>query len=512
MIVFVIYFLLITFFIYRNGFFGLLKDPVLSARFYVLAFIMKVSALLVFYLVYTKVYGTVYYSDTQNFFHDSQILYSVYEWSPGEFVKLVVGLQNDAEDTELFRNYLRFTSVWDEDKGEILYNDNRLMLRVHALLHFISGHNYYIHALFSSFAAFIGINWMYQALKNKFHGKEILLFSIWLLYPGIWFWTSSLFKEGPALLLMGMIFISVKRVFEDKIYSVKNILMLLVSAVMALVFKQYTLLPVFTFTFVFYFLKYIGYFKKYFSFVFLFVTVMLISLFSMFVKSIKGKGVIEVLAERQALFIDMSHGGIFLLDSNRFIRLPYDTTHITKTRVVDSEETYVKIKAGVSYSYAVHSHQQDTLICQNNTDTLSEYLLYYVVPKANAAIDVRPLGTTLVSFIASFPEVLYITLMKPLFFDARNTMDAMASFENALVLIALILFVFLVMRHKSYNEVYVLWISIALGVLIIIGITSPNIGAIERYKSLVMPFLIICALCAGKIADPGFLNKLLKKH
>lgn len=288
--------------------------------------------------------------------------------------------------------------------------------------------------------------------------------------------------------------------------------MLVVGGAMSLVFKQYTLLPVFTFTLVFYFLNYLGYFKKYFSFVFLFVTVMLISLFSMFVKSVKGKGVIEVLSERQTLFIDMSHGGIFLLDSNRFIRMPYDTTQITKTRVVDSQETYVKIKAGASYSYAEHSHQQDTLICTNNTDTLSEYLLYYVVPKANAAIDMKPIGTTLISFLASFPEVLYITLMKPLFFDARNTMDLMASFENALVLMSLILFLFLTVRHKSYDKMYILYISIVFGVLIIIGITSPNIGAIERYKSLVMPFLLLCTLHASKIKDPGFLNKLLKKH
>ncbi len=465
-----------------------------------------------FYVVYTKVYGTVYYSDTQNFFHDSQILHSVFRWNPTEFIKLMFGFQNDAENTELFQNYLRYTSVWDEDKGEILYNDNRLMLRVHALIHFISAHNYYVHALFSSFAAFIGINWIYNTFKAKFQGKEVLFFCVWLLFPGVWFWTSSLFKEGPALMMMGMVFISIKRVFSDRTYLVKNILMLVVGGAMSLVFKQYTLLPVFTFTLVFYFLNYLGYFKKYFSFVFLFVTVMLISLFSMFVKSVKGKGVIEVLSERQALFIDMSHGGIFLLDSNRFIRMPYDTTQITKTRVVDSQETYVKIKAGASYSYAEHSHQQDTLICTSNTDTLSEYLLYYVVPKANAAIDMKPIGTTLISFLASFPEVLYITLMKPLFFDARNTMDLMASFENALVLMSLILFLFLTVRHKSYDKMYILYISIVFGVLIIIGITSPNIGAIERYKSLVMPFLLLCTLHASKIKDPGFLNKLLKKH
>lgn len=512
MILFFIYLTIIVFLIYRNNFFGLFYDSVLSASFYLSAFIIKIIALLAFYLVYTKVYGTILYSDTQNFIHDSQIIYSVSEWKFSEFIKLMFGLQDDGPNTELFQNYLRFTSVWDENKGEVLYNDNRLMLRAHALLHFISGHNYYVHALFSSFMAFIGINWIYKAFKHLFVGKEVLFFLCWLLFPGVWFWTSALFKEGPALFIIGLIFISYKRMFTDKNYGLKTMVMMVLAFVLSISFKQYLLAPVFALSVVFFVLKYQASFAKYFAIIYLGTLLGLASVLSITLKTFNGKGLIELLSERQTVFMDMSHGGIFLLDSTKFIRLPYDTNQIIKTRYINSEEEYVKIKAGASYSYAEHSHQKDTLVCHYNKDTTSEYLLYYVVPKANAAIEIKPLGTTLISFITALPQVLYITLAKPLFFDGRNTMDAMASIENTIVLLALCILLFGLIRNKARSVYQVYWLVVVGVVLIIIGITSPNIGAIERYKSLVMPLVLISTLFTLRVKDPKPLIKLFKKQ
>lgn len=512
MILFFIYLSIILFLVYRNNFFGLFYDSVLSTRFYLSALLIKISALVAFYIVYTKVYGTVLYSDTQNFMHDSQILYSVFQWNFTEFVKLMFGVQDDGANTELFQNYLRFTSVWDENKGEVLYNDNRLMLRAHALLHFISGHNYYVHALFSSFAAFIGINWIYKSFKYLFKGKELLFFLSWLVFPGVWFWTSALFKEGPALFIMGMIFISCKRIFNDKKCSFKNISMLIGAFILSLSFKQYLLAPVFGLSVMFFVLKYQAVFNRYFSIVYIGSLLVMASLLSITLKAIKGKGLIELLSERQTIFMDMAHGGIFLLDSTKFVRLPYDTTQIIKTRFINAEEEYVKIKAGASYSYAEHSHQKDTLVCNLNTDTTSEYLLYYVVPKANAALSIKPVGNTLLSFIAALPEVIYITMAKPLFFDSRNTMDLMASVENLIILIALLIFIFGMIRRQNKNAYQVYWLMLTGVVLIIIGITSPNMGAIERYKSLVMPFVLITALYSSNLKDPQSLIKLFKKH
>lgn len=511
MILFTLYFLLVCYLIYRNNFFGIFSDSVLSKTFYLSAFVVKLSALAVFYIVYTKIYGSINYSDTYNFYHDSQIIYSVSEWNFKEFIKLIFGFQDDSEKSELFTKFIRFTSVWDEDKQEFMYNDNRLMLRFHALLHFISNHNYYVHALFSSLLAFLGINWIYKAFRNLFQGKEIILFSVWLLFPGVWFWTSALFKEGPALFGIGLIFISIQRVISERKYSIKNSAMFLMAFLMAFTFKQYTLVPVFCFSVLFCFIYYRLPLLNNKGIVYCLAIVISLIIGNLTLKSIKDKTIIESLAERQTVFVDMSHGGIFLLDSTRFIRLPYDTTQIIKTRYVNSEEEYVKIKAGATFIFWEHTHQQDTLICDNNRDTISEYRLYYIVPKANATIDVKPLDKSLIGLFKITPQVLMITLCRPLFFDARNAMDVLASLENLLILLSFALLIFYKIRYRKGSIWILYWLSMVLVIVMIIGITSPNIGAIERYRALVMPFVVMSALVLSRINDHAISNNIFKK-
>ena len=192
MIVFIIYCLLICFLIYRNGFFGVLKDKSLNRTFYLSAFLIKLSGLAAFFIVYMKMYGTVEHFDTDHYFNDSKVIYSVAQWDFAEFVKLMFGFQDDAQDGELFTKFIRYTSVWDENKDELLYNDNRLMLRFNALIHFISFNNYFVHALFGVLLSFIGINWIYKTFKFLFPGKEVWLFAVWLIFPGLWFWSSAL--------------------------------------------------------------------------------------------------------------------------------------------------------------------------------------------------------------------------------------------------------------------------------------------------------------------------------
>lgn len=458
------------------------------------AFLIKLSGLAAFFIVYMKMYGTVEHFDTDHYFNDSKIIYSVAQWDFAEFVKLMFGFQDDAQDSELFSKFLRFTSVWDEDKEELLYNDNRLMLRFNALIHFISFNNYFVHALFGILLSFIGINWIYKTFKFLFPGKEIWLFAVWLVFPGLWFWSSALFKEGPALFCMGLLLISLKRVLAEKSYSLKNILMLLLSVILSFSFKQYVMLPLLFFSLVFFIIYFKTNIKLNKSLIYIFTLLVVFVGANITLEKVKGKSMVGVLAERQKVFLDMSTGGLFLLDSTRFIRLPYDTALIKTTKVINQIDRYVTIKQGAHFMYWEHSHQQDTLYCTNNTDTLSEYQLFYTVNKANATIRVKPLGNTMLSLLQSLPTMAYITIGKPFFVDARNMMDMMASLENLIILLAIALCLYFVMRLRRLDPWLVYFISIVGVVLIVIGETSPNIGAIQRYRVLVVPFLLMCTV------------------
>jgi len=511
MIVFIVYTFIILFWIYRNGFFGVLKDDVLNAKFFLSAFIVKLCGLAAFYFVYMKLYGRVDYSDTAHYFHDSKVIQSVAYWDFSEFLKLMFGLQDDSADTELFRKFLKYTSVWDEDREELLYNDNRLMLRFNALIHFISFNSYYVHALISCLLSFIGITYIYKTFKYLFKGKEIYLMAVWLLFPGLWFWSAGLFKEGPALFCMGMLLFYLKKVIGEKEYNIFNFVKLGILIVLSLSFKQYVTIPLLVFSLVYFLVYYKLPTLKHKSLMYIGILIVLGGAGSFVLKNSFSKSVPEVLAERQRLFLDMSNGGIFLLDSVKFVRLPYDTNLIVRTRYVDSQEKYATMKSGAKYMYWEHTHQQDTLYCSNNTDTVTEYREYYTVPKANATLPVKQLEGTYLSLIKATPLLLYYTIGKPFFFDARNMMDLMASGENLLIALALLILIVGAYRNRGNGSSLVYFLGMLFFILIVIGITSPNIGAIQRYRVLVIPFLFMCALQAANVKDVFLLNKIFKR-
>lgn len=506
MIIFTIYLLLFCFLIYRTSFFGILKDDSLNSRFYLAAFLIKVTAIGAFYILYTKLYGSIQYSDTGNYYRDSKAIHDIAGADPKEFIKLMFGFSENGKGTFIFENYLKQTTTWDQSSDELMYNDNRLMLRFHALLHFISGGNYYVHALFSCLLGFLGINWVYKAFKELFKGKEIYLFLIWVLFPGVWFWTGALFKEGPALFLMGWLLISLKRTIVLKRYSFKNALMALIGVTLSFLFKPYLMIPVLITTILFFVTGKLTRKNAGLKYTIALFIVLLAGNYSCYI--LFKKDAVKILSQRQRDFLDMSNGGLFLLGPDKFIRTPYNYELLR----IDSSQTEVKakLKAGVPYTYWEHSHQQDTLYCRSNTDTNTVYTLLYYVPKAHSTLHGPKLDGTWTSFIKAIPYAIYIGALKPLFFDARNTMDRILSFETLIILISILVFLYNGIRAGFRSAYYVYFISVVFLVLLLIGITSPNIGAIERYRCLVIPFLLMTALLSSTISDSEKLSIFFK--
>jgi len=504
LIIFTIYLLLLCFLIYKTSCFGILKDDILNNKFFLFTFLLKVSAIALFHVLYIKMYGSIFYSDTGNFYRDSKAIHDIAYGNFGEFVKLMFGVQEDGQGSYIFENYLKPTTTWDKAPGEILYNDNRIILRLNALIHFISFGNYYVHALFSCFFSFLGINWIYKTFKEKFNGKEIYFFLIWVLFPGVWFWTGALFKEAPALFLMGWLLVSLKRILVNKHYSFKNVFMLIVGVILSIVFKPYLMLPLLLTSVLFFVIihkKDAG--LKYATALFICLLAGNYSAFLLF-----KKDAVKILSERQRDFMDMSDGGLFLLGKDKFIRAPYDLSILK----IDSSQTEIKakIKAGASYSYCELSHQQDTLICNDNTDTSAAYTLMYIIPRAHSTLYGPALDGTWISFIKAIPYAEYIGMFKPLFWDARNKMDLIASLENVIIIFSFLLFLYNGMKSGFRDPHYIYFLSITFLVLLLIGITSPNLGAIQRYRSLVMPFILLTVLLSSTIKDPQKLANFFK--
>ncbi len=491
MIIFAIYFLLLCFLIYKNGFFGIFKDDKLNPKFYLTAFCVKCLGIIFFYFIYIRFYGGIMNCDTAHFYNDSKVFNDISKWNFVEFLKILFGFQDDKRDTEVFKYFLQHTGVWDKNPEEFLYNDNRIIIRLNALIHFISFNNYSVHALITCFLSFIGIQWIYKAFKFLFPGKEISLFLVWVLFPGLWFWTAGVLKEGPALFLIGALLISLKRVFGDRSYTIKNIVMLIITVMFSFLLKLYVLLPV-LFLSVLYFVIISSKKIKLKSAVYLASFIILVITGNSILKIAFNRDVVSLLAKRQCIFLSVSKGGIFLENEKYFVRLPYDSCLLKPNTISKAYEKFY-IKKGASYMYWTR-FSNDTLFCTNNSDTLTEYHLGYYFSPAKATLNVKPMLNNYVSFFSYIPEALYITLFKPFFYDARNTLDYVASFENLIILAAFIFIIFAAIKNGFKNPALIYFLSVAFSVLIIIGISSPNLGAMERYRALVIPFILMGAL------------------
>ena len=506
MIVFALYLLVLCVLIYKTSLFGIFKDGVLNPKFFLSAFLIKISGILAFYLVYTKLYGSIHYLDSGNFFRDSKAINDIAYSNFGEFIKLMFGLQEDGEGSYIFENFLKLTTTWEKEPAEILYNDNRVILRLHALIHFISFGNYFVHALFSCLLSFIGINWIYKTFKNEFKNKEIYFFLIWILFPGIWFWTAGLLKEGPALFLMGLLLISSKRIILDKKYSFKNLILLLVSVTVCILFKQYLMVPLCVITLLFFVIlsktnKAVGL-----KFVMAFFVIIFMANWSM--SQLFGKDIVKVLSQRQRDFLDVSNGGIFLVSPDKFVRVPYNFNSVR----IDSSQKEIKaqIKPGVSYWYCEHAHILDTVFVTNNNDTATIYELSYVIPKSYSTIQPPVLNNTWLSFLKAIPFALYVTTCKPFFVDVRNTMDMVTSFENLIIILSLLWFIYNGVKQGFKKPWYIYFLCFAFAILILICITSPNLGAIQRYRALVIPFILLTTLLSSTITDADKLSNFFK--
>ncbi len=144
MTVFTIYLLLFYFLVSKTQLFGLLKDDVLNPKFYAMAFTIKCIGIGVVGWIYYKLYGASNYLDASNFFNDARVIHDIAGSSFLDFLKVLFGLQDESVTSALFKDHIIHTVVWDKNPDEFFYNDNRLIIRLHALIHFISFNNYFV--------------------------------------------------------------------------------------------------------------------------------------------------------------------------------------------------------------------------------------------------------------------------------------------------------------------------------------------------------------------------------
>jgi hypothetical protein len=116
---------------------------------------------------------------------------------------------------------------------------------------------------------------------------------------------------------------------------------------------------------------------------------------------------------------------------------------------------------------------------------------------SGSKIKLIPLEPTLWSTAKGIPIALLNTLFRPTLWEVNNLLSLFAALENLLFL-GLFIFVLLFFKFPKVEEqeIFIFCSSFVFILFVIIGLTTPVLGAMVRYKipalpSLVMIFMIL---------------------
>ncbi|MBI3234695.1 MAG: hypothetical protein HYZ42_11770, partial [Bacteroidetes bacterium] len=416
---------------YKN-FYGLFKDDCIKQKQFAVVFVFKALAVPVFYIVYKKLYGGLELFDAGKFYHDATVISGFAKKDPLAYTRLLFGFQNDSPGSYDFDNYLIHTDNWDNGRlKDYLYNDNRVVIRLHSVLDFFSFGSYFVHALLNCFLSFIGIVFLYKSLKDFFAGKEMIVLLILCFFPALWFYTGAVLKEGIAMFVLGSQVFCLKSILQGN-YNYKHIICSVLLLALSVFLKPYLLLFSSLCFFIFFFIRFKSK-ANYKTLWFILVIGGLTVLTNFISVSTKGKSLTKAIYEHQRVFADASKGGIFLLDNEKFVRLEYNFKLANKIPGRDSVYT---INQGAPYIYWENSHQQDTLYCTSNKDTLTHYKMIYVINESRSNISPEVYSNGLPNVVG---YGLFYSLFYPFFYNSTGAIQLLASLENLLILMSLII-------------------------------------------------------------------------
>lgn len=111
--------------------------------------------------------------------------------------------------------------------------------------------------------------------------------------------------------------------------------------------------------------------------------------------------------------------------------------------------------------------------------------------EGEASIPIKALEPTAASFIRNTPQAISLSSFRPFPGDVRHLLSLAASLEiNLLLLLILIYFFFRTRSNEQKKELH-FFVFYSLSVLLAIGFSVNNLGAIVRYRSIILPILMV---------------------
>jgi hypothetical protein len=430
------------------------------------AFVVKVLAGLFFLYVYSVHYGNgELTADAGAFLKESKILNGVFYQSPSDYFKLLTGYH---ETSDLMFKYLSDTEHWDVGTMTII-NDSKNVLRVHSLIHFISFNQQFIHLLFMCLISLLGLVQLHKAFSSFSKIHPAIFFIIILLIPSTLFWTSGILKEpfmflGLALFLRGAF---------DLQLGLRKLLLIPLGLLLMILFKPYVLVCLLPAGFYLLIHKYIAKQRVIVSLAIWVVSIVAIIL----VFPQTEKTVTTYLSRKQFDFENVGKGGLHVLDDTCFYYFrPEQINSLQlesgKAELLQPIDAYIIFFGMVEEPIPIHLKP-----------TGEKWPVVYYDKGCDSYIKTTLIENSTKQLIINIPEALTNSIFRPFLGDPGSSLKYSAFIE----LWGIFIFLgYCIIKHRKLgpNErgLIVAMTIFALCLFLLIGWTTPVIGAIVRYR------------------------------
>ncbi|MCB0396053.1 MAG: hypothetical protein KDD36_05345 [Flavobacteriales bacterium] len=396
----------------------LFRDSGLTPRIWQGLFLLKVCAGIALWALYTWYYTDRCTSDIFRYFDDALVVFQAIPDHPLHYLKIITGIGNDGPVFDIYYNTM---NNWYKDFNHNLYNDNRTMIRLNALMMLVSQGHYHVHNVLMNFMTLSGLAALFASFKSFFAGREKLLAGVLVLIPSVLFWSSGVLKEGLVMFAMGFLFYGLHsyRAGKRPVASVLTILVMLGLMVITKVYVLIALLP-------------------------------------------------GLISYAICLWLPrVRTGWVYLM------------VHVVMISVMANMGRW---SDNYNLIATIHGKQKDFI----------QMLEYW---DAGSAISAEELEPSFTGLLKAAPAALFTTLFRPFPWSADGALTLLAAMENILLL----LIILYACRYATWPgregwNMLLLCLSFSLIFFTVIGLTTPVIGALVRYKIPALPFWVMIFL------------------
>ena len=438
------------------------------------AFIIKLIVGYILLYIHTVNYGSGDLShDGHTFMTEGNILNNVFFESPSYYFQLMFGIEKDLD-------FAYQTAYWSP--GDLtLINDSKNVIRLHSIIHFFSGNQVFIHIAIFCFLALIGVKLIFQSFRKYIKINQNLAFWILLLPPSTIFWTSSMMKESILILGIGLFAFSI---LSNKPTGIR-LMYFMLSIPLLLGFKPYVGLILFLT------LGYTLYSKLLFKDKHVIaapIAVLTIIICGLVFTESKEK-VVNHLTRKQFDFMNVGRGGLHVLSDTCFYYFRPD-----QYEYLSFEGDKVTLKKEIDACILRFGSTQQP-IPVHLTPKGEIWQNVYQSRGCESYISITPINNSTVQLIKNIPEALTNALFRPFPNDRGSDLKYFAILE-VLLMTLLVGFAFFKKRKFNISEkrIRTFLVLFSLGLLILIGLTTPVNGAIVRYRFPAQLAIIVVVL------------------